>query len=315
MQIDTGIRFRIDCRAVSYTPGFTDILSHVTFSAWPGECIGLLGPSGAGKSTLLKNLAGILRPTEGEVLYDGKPLSEVWERIKRLIGFVPQDDLVHPSLTPEAELLFAAALRLGDTLDEREIERKVDRLITLVGLQERRHTKTGRLSGGQRKRVSMAVELLSEPPVLFLDEPTSGLDPALEARMMKLFRKLASQGRTVVLTTHIMDSLDALDLVILLHRGRLVYCGPPSEAASFFGAKSFPDIYVRLDRKSAAEWESRFRASPYHDEYVKARFASGPDRDQLWRAFTAHEDRATGTPDGTEAPADGEGRHNQERVT
>jgi len=277
--------FRIDCRNLTVTAGFTDILSGITMSAWPGECIGLLGPSGAGKSTLLKTLVGYLTPSRGTVQYDGQQLADVYDRIKADLGYVPQDDLVHPSLTPAAELTFAAQLRMPPATDEGTIDRRVRHVLKLMELHERADTRIRSLSGGQRKRVSMGVELLTEPPVLFLDEPTSGLDPALEEKMMHLFRTLASQGRTVLLTTHIMESLDTLDLVALLHRGRMAFFGPPAEAMTYFGVTTFTDVYKRLEGRQAGEWEAAFKGSTLYGKYVTERLTGGPSAGELWERY------------------------------
>lgn len=252
---------RIDCQGVSVTAGFTDLVAGVTVAALPGRVLGLLGPSGAGKSTLLGAMAGIRETSAGSLTYDGRPLTEVYDELRTSIGLVPQDDLVHPSLTPRQELHYAALLRLPPGTADEAVDARVTAVLDLMELGERADTRIRRLSGGQRKRVSMGVELLAEPPVLFLDEPTAGLDPALEGKMMDLFRTLARQGRTVVVTTHVMESLDALDAVAILHGGRLVWFGPPADAPAAFGVTSFAAVYRRLAERSPQEWEAAWRTS------------------------------------------------------
>ena len=304
---ETIAGFRIDCHQVFYTAGFTDILSAITFSAYPGECIGLLGPSGAGKSTLLKTAVGYYGATKGKVLYNGCALDEVYDEIKVDLGYVPQDDLVHPSLTPLDELTFAAQLRLPPDKTERALEKRVKEVLRLMDLHERAETRISSLSGGQRKRVSMGVELLTEPPVLFLDEPTSGLDPALEERMMHLFKKLADQGRTIILTTHIMETLEALDYALILHRGRLCFFGPPKKATEYFKVSTFTDIYKLLEKRQPREWEQAFKASKSYEEYVSRRLSSGPNGANLMEEYRAAKQELLEKEASGEGPAPSEG--------
>jgi ABC-type multidrug transport system ATPase subunit len=153
------------------------------------------------------------------------------------------------------------------------LKKRVDETIRTLGLEEQRKTRIKRLSGGQRKRVSLGIELLTSPPLLFLDEPTSGLDPGLEERMMKLFHSLAKEGRTVIVTTHIMESLQLLDLVALLVKGNLVFCGPPQQALKAFQVGDFSDIYAKLEQYNPAALAKQFRQSALYKKYVTARLA------------------------------------------
>lgn len=243
--------------------GRNPILKGLSLSVLPGECVGILGGSGCGKSTLLKVLAGLLPPMEGEVRLSGETGPA---------GFVPQDDIVHTALRVESALGYSARLRLGETLDRKTLESRVDEVIAVLGLEERRRVRVGGLSGGQRKRVSIGVELLGSPALMFLDEPTSGLDPALEEHFMELFRTLADGGRTVVLTTHVLQSLHRLDLVGVMAAGRLAYYGPPGEMLAFFGVAEAREIYARLAQGDTLA--NRFEASVYHRKYVLDRLQS-----------------------------------------
>lgn len=267
---------RIDVRDLSWAPGFHDVLHGISCPLGPAALIGVLGPSGAGKSSFLKLVNGCRREGSGSVHYGELDLRRSWDRIRPHVGYVPQDDIVHLELDPRQELLFAARLRMP-ALEETGRVRKVEAVLKLLDLQHVATTKIARLSGGQRKRVSMGVELLTEPPVLFLDEPTSGLDPALESRMMDVFQTLARQGRTVLVTTHVMESLDVLDRVLLLVRGRMAFFGPPKDCLAHFAVKSFPAVYDELSRAAPAEWQRRFRASPAWNEYVATVLATAPE--------------------------------------
>ena len=236
------------------------LLHQVSFVVRPGQLIGLLGPSGAGKSTLLYALSGFRPADDGVVTLDGQDLLKNFEALKRQIGFVPQDDLVPTALRVERVLAYAADLRLPE-LEPEERRTRIDRLLHHLGLRDQRELRVSKLSGGQRKRVSVAVELLSEPRLLFADEPTSGLDPALERSLMENLRKLATGDRMIVVTTHIMSSLELLDQLCVLHQGRLVYFGPPSELKAFFAIEDFVKLYDKLQRGQADQLAAAYLSS------------------------------------------------------
>jgi ABC transport system ATP-binding/permease protein len=222
------------------------ILNRAGFVAEPGQFIGILGPSGAGKTTLLNALSG-LRPAEsGRILFDQTDLYKNLGQLRSLFGYVPQDDIVHSELTITEALTFAARLRLPAGTPRSEIVKLVDHTITSLGLSDRVNLKTGRLSGGQRKRVSVGVELLSRPPLLFLDEPTSGLDPLAEFKLMELLRRLADTGCTVVCTTHVMENVYLMDQIAIISDGRVVFQGAPDEARSRFGVTRLSALYDAL---------------------------------------------------------------------
>lgn len=263
---------RIDTKNICKDYGSTKVLKNITLSIFPGEFIGLLGPSGAGKSTLLKTLNGFEKPSKGDVLYNSQNLHKNFDQFRAHIGYVPQDDIVHNTISVEKVLYYTSLLRLPET-DKRERKRRIDGVLKTLELDHRKKLKVKKLSGGQRKRVNIGVELINSPPVLFLDEPTSGLDPGLEEKMMKLFRTLAKEGRTVILTTHIMESVDFLDFLAILIKGRLAYFAPPKRALSYFDVPEFPDIYKRLSEATPQKWAERFRNSSLYRKYVLERLA------------------------------------------
>jgi ABC-type multidrug transport system ATPase subunit len=232
----------LTARKLTVERGGKTILSGVDFQASDGEMIGILGPSGSGKSTLLMALNGFRPATAGRVTLDGKDFYENFETFKSDIGFVPQDDIVPAALRVERTLGYAAELRLPDLEPEARIAR-VNMVMRILGLTESKDTRVSSLSGGQRKRVSVGVELLSKPRMLFADEPTSGLDPALERSLTENFRKLADDGHMVIVTTHIMSSLSLYDKLCVVNKEKLAFFGPPDQIKTHFKVDDFIEIY------------------------------------------------------------------------
>lgn len=238
----------LSLRGVEVRAGANTILASIDLSLHPGELVGLIGPSGAGKSTLIKVLLGLRAPSEGRVEAGGQPLSALGP-----VGYVPQDDALHLSLRVAESLDYAARLRRPE-LDEAARADKVREVCARVGLADRMALEVGRLSGGQRKRVSVALELLTEPPVLILDEPTSGLDPGMEAQLMALFQEVARGGRVVMVATHAMQSLDRCDALVVLVGGRLAFCGPPRAALDWFQTDRYTGIFDVLKQHAPPVW-------------------------------------------------------------
>ncbi len=245
---------RLDAEGLGMRVKEKVILQPTALSIEPGELVAIIGESGSGKSTLMKALAGVTTPSEGTITVNGEPLAN------RLtdIGYLPQDEVVHANLTVVEALDYAARLRLPHDTSDTEYDATVDRALEELELVEHSHTRIGSLSGGQRKRVGLAAELLSRPSLLFLDEPTTGLDPGLESRMMGLLRGLADDSRAVVVVTHATKSLDLCSRIIVMGRGgRLCFDGSPDDAMTFFGADTYDEIYAQLDRRPAEEWQRK----------------------------------------------------------
>jgi ABC-type multidrug transport system ATPase subunit/ABC-type multidrug transport system permease subunit len=240
--------------------GGRNVLSGVTFTVRPRELVAVVGGSGAGKTTLLEALAGVRPAERGEVRFDGVDLYGNLDTFRRLLGYVPQDDIIHADLPLERTLRYAAALRLPASTSPTEADAAVDRALTALNLAERADVRVGALSGGQRKRASIAVELLTSPHVFFLDEPTSGLDPASAGELASLLRGLADDGSTVVFTTHSVQDLARCDRVIFLARdGHLAFDGTLDEALAYFAVDRVEEIYGRLEWESTPdEWGQRF---------------------------------------------------------
>ncbi|MFD2111087.1 ATP-binding cassette domain-containing protein [Thiorhodococcus fuscus] len=245
----------------------------------PGEFVVIFGTSGSGKSTLLDALNGRRPASSGQVLYNDVDLYRFFALFRSGIGYVPQQDIVHRKISVRRALRYTARLRLPHDTSAREIDAIIERVLDRVGLREKADLAVDTpepLSGGQLKRVSLAVELVANPHILFLDEATSGLDAGTDKRMMRLFADLAEDGKTVACVTHSLENIDTCHLVALLHQGQLVYYGPPGEAAAHFGVKRLSDVYEVLDGGRGQDWRSRFEDSPQHQRYVEQRLTSLP---------------------------------------
>lgn len=228
------------------------LLDDISLDVAPSRFVGVIGPSGAGKSSLLSILVGLSAPTSGDVIVDGVPVSA--SHGANHWGFVPQAEIVHADLTVSQALDFAARLRFPKDTPKLELRKLILQTMAQLGLRERAGTRIADLSGGQRKRVSVAVELLARPSVLFLDEPTSGLDPATEFKLMELLRDLADRGCTVLCTTHVMENVYLMDQITVIMAGRAIYTGTPQEIRDFFGVQRLATLYDRLEEKTPEEW-------------------------------------------------------------
>ena len=212
-----------------------------------GELVAIVGPSGAGKTTLLETIAGVAEPTEGSVRFDGVDVHANRRTLRGVIGYVPQEDTIHADLPLERTLRYAARLRLPSSTTSGAAEDAVRRAIATVGLTDQSDVRVGALSGGQRKRASIAVELLTEPRVFFLDEPTSGLDPSTSAELVAHLRTLADRSATVVFTTHSVEDLARCDRIVFMARGgRVAFVGTIDAALARFGVDSVAELYRHL---------------------------------------------------------------------
>lgn len=263
--VDTGdISYAASNLRVVTNKGKT-LLSDVSF-ALPQRCfMAVVGPSGAGKSTLLGALTGFSPASSGEVRYDNRDLYQNYAELRHRIGFVPQDDILHTPLTVHRALNYAARLRFPQEVSAAERKQRIDEVLTELGLAAHANQRIDSLSGGQRKRTSVALELLTKPSLLFLDEPTSGLDPGYEKSVMQTLRALADDGRSVVVVTHNTAQLNLCDrLLILAPGGRLAYFGPPQQALGYFNCSDFADLFNLLEHDTTTDWTGRYVASPIH---------------------------------------------------
>ncbi|MUG92000.1 ATP-binding cassette domain-containing protein [Scytonema sp. UIC 10036] len=273
--LDGGNQIRLDAYNLVLATKGKRRLDDLSFAIEPGQFVALVGGSGAGKSTLMRTLLGIEKLTQGVVYLNGENLRTNFNLYRTQIGYVPQDDIIHRDLTVTEVLQYAAKLRLPPDID---VGTMVEKTLHDVEMIHRRHALVSQLSGGQRKRVSIGVELLADPKLFFLDEPTSGLDPGLDKKMMQLLRKLANQGRTVILVTHATSNIKLCDRIVFLGQGgRLCYFGTPDDCLQFFGVtEDFADIYNLLETpETVIDQAQRFYQSPDYQRYVVNHLSPG----------------------------------------
>jgi ABC transport system ATP-binding/permease protein len=273
--IDTGdISLNVQDLTVKIASGKV-LLDHVSFPLGERCLLGVIGPSGAGKSTLLGALTGMSPAGQGRVLYDGRDLYKNYDELKHRIGLVPQQDIMHTQLTARRALRYAAELRFPKDTSARERNERVDEVLQELSLTAHAQTRASSLSGGQRKRVSVALELLTKPSLLFLDEPTSGLDPGLDKSVMEMMAGLAHDGRTVIVVTHSVANLDLCDrLLVLVPGGKVAFFGPPREGLRHFGQPGWAEVFQAFEAEPGRDWAGEFRRSPLCAQYVTGEMAA-----------------------------------------
>jgi ABC-type multidrug transport system ATPase subunit/pSer/pThr/pTyr-binding forkhead associated (FHA) protein len=266
------------------------LLRSVGFALPGRSLLAVVGPSGAGKSTLLNALTGIRPADRGAVRYAGRDLYRDYEELRHRIALVPQDDVLHTQLTVRQALSYAARLRFPADTDAADRDRRVEEVLAELGLTAQAGQRITSLSGGQRKRTSVALELLTKPSLLFLDEPTSGLDPGMDRSVMRTLRELADDARTVVVVTHNVANLHVCDqLLILAPGGYVAWFGPPDDALRYFGTGDFADVFLLLESAPGEQWARRFEDSAW-------RRRPGGRRSERHRAVAAP-GRAGAAPD------------------
>lgn len=292
----------IEVRDISVATRAKPLVENVSLTVRPGELVGLMGPSGAGKTTLMNAMNGYTRPAKGAVLFNGLDLTANYWYLSGHIGYVPQDDIMHRELTVEQALYYTARLRLPADSSAKDLRSRVDKVVDELQLKGCRNELIGSpekrgISGGQRKRVNLAMELLTDPSVLFLDEPTSGLSSEDALVVMQVLRDLADRGKTILITIHqpSLEVFKKMDNLVVLAKdagapepGRLAYYGPAYPGAvRFFNpgielpAEPSPDDVLRgLTRKKTSEWVEIYQGSSIRREYVAKRASasssSGP---------------------------------------
>ncbi len=223
------------------------LLDHISLTARPGTLTAIIGGSGAGKTTLSRLIVGYTNPTAGNVTFEGHNIHTEYASMRSRIGMVPQDDVVHRQLTVNQALNYAAELRLPPDTSKEERARVVAQVLEELDMTKHAETRVDKLSGGQRKRASVALELLTQPSLLLLDEPTSGLDPALDRQVMLMLRQLADAGRVVLVVTHSVSYLDVCDQILLIAPGgKTAFCGPPDQVEGAMGTRNWADIFAKV---------------------------------------------------------------------
>jgi len=257
------------------------LLEGITFTLAERSMMAVIGPAGAGKSTLLNALTGKRQADEGTVLYDYRDLYDSYDELRHRIGLVPQDSVTHNQLTPKSALGYAAELRLPSDTEEAERNERVDEVLGELDMTPHAGTRIDRLSGGQKKRVNIGLELLTKPSLLFLDEPTSPLDPHLKRELFQQMRKMADKaaetGQSVVVITHDVESklIDQCDrLIVLVPGGKMAYFGPPEEGLKYFGKEDWAEVFAEFAAHPGRDWAGEFRASAPCAKYVTTPMAA-----------------------------------------
>ncbi|MFJ5119473.1 FHA domain-containing protein [Kitasatospora sp. NPDC088548] len=244
------------------------LLNDVSFGVPEKSLVAVIGPSGSGKSTLLRALTGYRPADRGDVLYDGRNLYKQFAELRSRIGLVPQSEILHKELTVRTGLKYAARLRFPGDTEAREREARIDEVLYELRLDKRADNRITALSGGQQKRVSVALELLTKPSLIFLDEPTSGLDPGMDREVMQMLRGLADDGRTILVVTHSVAELALCDrLLVMAPGGSVAYFGPPDEALHFFGYETWADVFQAFENYPDHDWAGRYRGSVHYQQY------------------------------------------------
>jgi ABC-type multidrug transport system ATPase subunit len=285
---DLRLATRVDVQSITFDvkPGVR-LIRDTSFTIEPGEFVALMGPAGAGKTTLMENVNGNLRPTIGRVLINGIDLHMHFDAMRGHIGYVPQDDIVHRKLTVYEACYYTAKIRMKG-LSEQELHDRVVKVLTELDIVHRANVVIGGpearvLSGGQRKRVNLAMELVTDPAILFLDEPTSGLSSSDAKSVMEVLKSLSYKGRTIILTIHqpSKDIYEMMDHALILGvGGRLIYYGPVTGAYTRFGSEDNPDsLFEKLTPKglSDADWDQMqeaYKGTEWYREFVYDRSTS-----------------------------------------
>ncbi|PCJ57030.1 MAG: hypothetical protein COA79_17015 [Planctomycetota bacterium] len=253
----------ISLSAISFKAGGKNILNNISLAIYPGEITAILGPSGSGKSTLLKTMISINKPSSGIIKCNGGLMTENIDDFRKDLGYVPQDDIIHQDLSVFQNFYYASRLRLPPSLSEEAINAKIGIYLRILGIEERKHLKVRKLSGGQRKRVNIGIELIADPKFLILDEPASGLDPATEEDLLILLNDLKKEKKTIILTTHSMEYLNKVDRLLIMMEGYLIFNGTLSNMKSFFGIIHSADLFKKIRDSSAEQWHQKFTASQF----------------------------------------------------
>ena len=274
------------------------LLTDVSFTARPGTLTAVIGPSGAGKSTLIKLVGGATHPSAGVVSFDGHDVHAEYASMRSRIGMVPQDDVVHRQLTLEHALTYAAELRLPPDTSAADRRKVVARVLDELDLTPHKKTRVDKLSGGQRKRASVALELLTGPSLLILDEPTSGLDPNLDRQVMTMLRRLADAGRVVIVVTHSLSYVRMCDQILLLAPGgKAAFADPPAQIGPVMGTTDWADIFARVSTDPDGAHQAflaRHRASTAPQAATAgAKPLGSPPHTSLWRQISTVARRQT----------------------
>ena len=255
------------CKTVGHGSSRKRIFNNVSCEIGNNEFVAIIGGSGAGKTTVMNAMSGFDSDISGRVYCNGIDLRRNFNTLKNMIGFVPQQDIIYENLTLQRMLYYTAKMKMPSDTSKAEIRARIHKVLEMVDLVQHAKTYIRKLSGGQKKRASIAVEMLADPGLFFLDEPTSGLDPDTEQSLMHTLAKLSkSEGKTIIMVTHTIQSIDLCDKVIFMGPGgKICYCGPPSEITNYFGKKSLVEVYNEL-AGNVDNWNGYFLQNYYMEK-------------------------------------------------
>ncbi len=281
----------LEVNSVCYTVDHgKQLLDHISVTARPGTLTAIIGGSGAGKTTLSRLIVGYTSPTSGTVTFEGHNIHTEYASMRSRIGMVPQDDVVHRQLTVNQALNYAAELRLPPDTSKEERARVVAQVLEELDMTQHADTRVDKLSGGQRKRASVALELLTQPSLLLLDEPTSGLDPALDRQVMLMLRQLADAGRVVLVVTHSVSYLEVCDQILLIAPGgKTAFCGPPDQVETAMGTRNWADIFAKVGAdpdEANRRFKERDQRSQRPPSPQSPADLGEPPRADLWRQLS-----------------------------
>ncbi len=281
----------LEVHSVCYTVEHgKQLIDHISMTARPGTLTAIIGGSGAGKTTLARLIVGYTNPSSGTVTFEGHDIHNEYASMRSRIGMVPQDDVVHRQLTVNQALNYAAELRLPPDTSKEERAQIVAQVLEELDMTEHADTRVDKLSGGQRKRASVALELLTQPSLLLLDEPTSGLDPALDRQVMLMLRQLADAGRVVLVVTHSVSYLDVCDQILLVAPGgKTAFCGPPDQVESAMGTRNWADIFAKVGAdpdEANRRFQERDQQSSRPPSPQSPADLGEPPKTDLWRQLS-----------------------------
>jgi len=279
------------CFAVQKEGEAFNIIDEVSLKVPDGHFMAIVGPSGCGKTTLLKTIAGLNEESEGDLLWNGRNLAKEQDFEPAEIGYVPQFSIAYDQLTVDESIESAMRLRVK-TKNLKELDRRIDKILRETGLSKLADRPVKVLSGGQKRRLGLAIELVTSPPLLLCDEVTSGLDPRSERDVVRLLHQLSNHnGRTVISVTHSLAHLDLYDSVLVLHEGRVAYHGPPDEMTHYFSVDDTEEVYPRLAKQKSEKWHQSWQKhkDAYYRKITKQKNQPAPDTKEK-RDETASED-------------------------
>ena len=291
---------RLTASKITHAYGELVVIRDVSFAILPKEFVGILGPSGCGKSTLMDALNGLRPAKSGKVFINELDLYQDFDAVRRSMGYVPQRDILHGQLTVDRTLHYAALLRLPESVSRKDVKHTIDDVVRLVGLSDQRRRPFKQLSGGQQKRLSLAIELLTKPSFLFLDEPTSPLDPETSENLMLLFRQLADEGRIVVMVTHKFEKFEQMHQIILLTKGGyLAYFGPPKDALRYFECRRPSGLYRKVGAQEPHEIGQAFEKSKDFQTHVATRLRESKNAADTAQTLGATAPESSSVSDGS----------------